>query len=55
MAGLFVVLKAYPARFVDLITMEGQFRVNGERLKIYHEKDPREFEEVVYLAPTDKK
>ena len=47
--------KAYPLGFVDLITKEVQFRMNGQRLKKYYKKYPRESGEVVYLAPTDKK
>ncbi|KAJ9538031.1 hypothetical protein OSB04_030764 [Centaurea solstitialis] len=37
--GPFTVLKAYPSGYVDLRTERGQFKVNGHRLKLYHEDD----------------
>ncbi|KAJ9557778.1 hypothetical protein OSB04_012392 [Centaurea solstitialis] len=38
--GPYVVLKAYPSGYVDLMTERGQFKVNGHRLKLYNEDDP---------------
>ncbi|KAJ9542669.1 hypothetical protein OSB04_029175 [Centaurea solstitialis] len=40
--GPFVVLKAHPSGYVDLIIEKGQFRVNGQRLKLYHSDDQSE-------------
>ncbi|KAJ9561839.1 hypothetical protein OSB04_006999 [Centaurea solstitialis] len=37
--GPYVVLKAHPSGYVDLITEKGQFRVNGQQLKLYHKDD----------------
>ncbi|KAJ9552979.1 hypothetical protein OSB04_017024 [Centaurea solstitialis] len=38
--GPYVVLKAYPSGYVDLMTKRGSFKVNGHRLKLYNENDP---------------
>ncbi|KAJ9557611.1 hypothetical protein OSB04_012225 [Centaurea solstitialis] len=38
--GPYVVQKAYPSGFVDLVTERGEFRVNGQRLKLYYADDP---------------
>ncbi|KAJ9567317.1 hypothetical protein OSB04_003283 [Centaurea solstitialis] len=38
--GPYVVLKAYPSGYVDLMTERGSFKVNGHRLKLYNENDP---------------
>ncbi|KAJ9551351.1 hypothetical protein OSB04_015396 [Centaurea solstitialis] len=38
--GPYIVLKAYPSGYVDLMTERGQFKVNGHRLKLYNEDDP---------------
>ncbi|KAJ9544867.1 hypothetical protein OSB04_024574 [Centaurea solstitialis] len=34
--GPYVVLKAYPSEYVDLMTERGEFKVNGHRLKLYN-------------------
>ncbi|KAJ9538638.1 LOW QUALITY PROTEIN: hypothetical protein OSB04_031371 [Centaurea solstitialis] len=36
----YVILKAYPSGYVDLMTESGSFKVNGHRLKLYNENDP---------------
>ncbi|KAJ9556958.1 hypothetical protein OSB04_011572 [Centaurea solstitialis] len=38
--GPYVVLKAYPSGYVDLMTERGEFKVNGHRIKLYNEDDP---------------
>ncbi|KAJ9542216.1 hypothetical protein OSB04_028722 [Centaurea solstitialis] len=38
--GPYVILKAYPSGYVDLMTERGSFKVNGHRLKLYNENDP---------------
>ncbi|KAJ9541590.1 LOW QUALITY PROTEIN: hypothetical protein OSB04_028096 [Centaurea solstitialis] len=38
--GPYVVLKAYPSGYVDLMSERGEFKVNGHRLKLYNENDP---------------
>ncbi|KAJ9536179.1 hypothetical protein OSB04_un000639 [Centaurea solstitialis] len=38
--GPYVILKAYPSGYVDLMTEKGSFKVNGHRLKLYNENDP---------------
>ena len=48
--GSYVVLKAYPSGYVDLRTEKGQFKVNGHRLKLYHEDDPVRNGEVHLLS-----
>src|SRR5581483_6487532 len=48
--GPYVVLKAYPSGYVDLRTEKGQFKVNGHRLKLYHEDDPVRNGEVYLLS-----
>ncbi|KAJ9538868.1 hypothetical protein OSB04_031601 [Centaurea solstitialis] len=37
--GPYVILKAYPSGYVDLMTERGLFKVNGHRLKLYNEND----------------
>ncbi|KAJ9557183.1 hypothetical protein OSB04_011797 [Centaurea solstitialis] len=48
--GPYVVLKAYPSGYVDLITETGQFNVNGHRLKLYHKDDPIRNGDVCHLS-----
>ncbi|KAJ9538954.1 hypothetical protein OSB04_031687 [Centaurea solstitialis] len=48
--GPYVVLKAYPSGYVDLMTERGSFKVNGHRLKLYNENDPVRNGEVCHLS-----
>jgi len=48
--GPFTVLRAYPSGYVDLRTEGGQFKVNGHRLKLYHEDDSVRNGEVCLLS-----
>ncbi|KAJ9553829.1 hypothetical protein OSB04_017874 [Centaurea solstitialis] len=48
--GPYVVLKAYPSGYVDLMIERGEFKVNGHRLKLYNENDPVRNGEVYHLS-----
>ncbi|KAJ9539081.1 hypothetical protein OSB04_031814 [Centaurea solstitialis] len=48
--GPYVILKAYPSGYVDLMTERGEFKVNGHRLKLYNENDPIRNGEVYHLS-----
>ncbi|KAJ9536145.1 LOW QUALITY PROTEIN: hypothetical protein OSB04_un000678 [Centaurea solstitialis] len=48
--GPYVILKAYPSGYVDLMTEKGSFKVNGHRLKLYNENDPVRNGEVCHLS-----
>ncbi|KAJ9561766.1 hypothetical protein OSB04_006926 [Centaurea solstitialis] len=48
--GPYVILKAYPSGYVDLMTERGSFKVNGHRLKLYNENDPVRNGEVCHLS-----
>ncbi|KAJ9557090.1 hypothetical protein OSB04_011704 [Centaurea solstitialis] len=51
--GPYVVLKGYSSGYVDLITEKGELRVNDQRLKIYHEKNPDIEGEVCLQEPEE--
>ncbi|KAJ9556755.1 hypothetical protein OSB04_011369 [Centaurea solstitialis] len=48
--GPYVILKAYPSGYVDLMTEKGSFKVNGHRLKLYNENDLVRNGEVCHLS-----
>ncbi|KAJ9546993.1 LOW QUALITY PROTEIN: hypothetical protein OSB04_019536 [Centaurea solstitialis] len=48
--GPYVVLKAYPSGYVDLMSERGEFKVNGHRQKLYNENDPVRNGEVYHLS-----